>query len=211
MPPLSMRLLATAGAAALLPACGTGYLMESEVQSASRLAGMPAQPTFTFERLPSAAPRQDAVEAAAGAALQRAGLRRDDAAPRYRVQVGAQAQHGVSPWAEGWNPAFGGTRSISAGWPSVRRDYNWVYSEVRVLVRDAASQEVVYETRARSDGPWLNRPQALEGLFAAALQGFPNPPAGPRTVHVQLGSQGPQTVAPAGPAPGSLWPSFPAS
>ena len=204
MPRLPFALLAAA--AALLQACTGGYMMDSEVQAVSRLQGLAGPATYSFERLPSQGSSMATVEAAAEPALQRAGLRRDDAAPRYRVQASALAEPGVSPWADTFNPALGGLGSFGAA--SLDRDYNWVYSQVHLVLRDASTGQVVYESRARSDGPRLDPRSTFEGLFAAALQGFPNPPAGPRTVAVQLGTGGAQARGPAVPA-GSLWPSTP--
>jgi len=212
MPPPWMRSLALTGTAAvLLSGCAGGYLMDNDVQSFSRLPAVPAQPTYTFDRLPSQAqdPAQSLVEAAADPALFRAGLRRDDAQPRFRVQVSARVQHGVSPWAETWGPwgpwggpfGHGGWRGagvgVGFGWPSMDRDYNWYYREVAVVLRDAATQQVVYETRAHNDGPWLDHRVALEAMFDAAMQGFPNPPPGRRQVNIQLGGRPAATPAPA--------------
>jgi hypothetical protein len=36
-------------------------------------------------------------------------------------------------------------------------------------------------------GPWLDHNAVFAAMFEAALQGFPNPPAGPRRVAVQIG------------------------
>ncbi len=38
-------------------------------------------------------------------------------------------------------------------------------------------------------GPWLDPATVLPAMFHAALQGFPNPPAGPRRVDIQLGGE----------------------
>jgi len=214
-----MRLPAACGAAAVLAGCGSGYLMENQVQSFSRLPGVPAAPTYSFERLPSQAqdPAQNTIEAAADPALFRAGLRRDDAAPRLRVQVSARVQQGVSPWADAWHPhwpgryGFGAGRGLGMGfgfgWPSMDRDYNWFYREVSVVMRDAATQQVVFESRAVNDGPWLDSRAALQAMFDAAMQGFPNPPPGPRTVNVQLGGRtAPAPAAAPAPAPAATPP-----
>ncbi len=44
------------------------------------------------------------MEALADPALHQAGLRRDDAQPRYAVQVGARVQRMHSPWADAYYP-----------------------------------------------------------------------------------------------------------
>ena len=85
----------------LLTGCASGYLLDNNVQSFSQLTALPAQPTYRFERLPSQQdPWHAQLEAMADPALHKAGLRRDDANPRYSVQVGAQLQRVLSPWAE---------------------------------------------------------------------------------------------------------------
>jgi hypothetical protein len=195
--------LAAASAALLLAGCATGYRMDNTVQSFSGLQnGLAAPPTYTFERLPSQAnqPSQEQIEKLADAALFNAGLRRDDASPRYSVQVAARVQRAVSPWADPWDPwggwggsfLYGGPRvgwGMGFGGPFPRMDQAWFQREVSVLVRERASGKVVYETRANNEGPWLEPGGALSAMFSAALQGFPNPPAGPRRVDIQLGGQ----------------------
>jgi hypothetical protein len=70
---------------------------------------VPANPAYRFERLPSQQnDQQDQVEAWADPALFRAGLKRDDAAPRYSVQVAARVQRILSPWADPWDGWGGG-------------------------------------------------------------------------------------------------------
>jgi hypothetical protein len=79
--------------AALLAGCAsTGFKLDNEVRSFSGLTAMPAPASYRFERLPSqnADPYQGGLEALADPALHKAGFRRDDAAPRYSVQVSAR-------------------------------------------------------------------------------------------------------------------------
>src|SRR4051812_10847298 len=86
--------LAAAAAALLLSGCASTYLLDNQVQSFSQLQAVPAQPTFRYERSLSqqADPYQQGLEALADPALFRAGFRRDDASPRFSVQVGARTQ-----------------------------------------------------------------------------------------------------------------------
>src|SRR3954466_9396506 len=91
--------------ATLLSGCATGYLLDNRVQAYSGLPSLPPAPTYRFERLPSqASPAQDQVEQMADPALFKAGLRRDDAAPRFSVQVTARVQRVLSPWADPYDP-----------------------------------------------------------------------------------------------------------
>ena len=62
-------------------------------------------------------PAQQALEALADPALHRAGFRRDDAAPRYSVQVSARTTRTLSPYADPWDP-WGGWGSWGFGYGS---------------------------------------------------------------------------------------------
>lgn len=222
----SLRAFALAGlAAALLSGCASGYLLDNQVQSFSGLqTGLPTHPTYTFDRLPSQAnqPGQAQLEALADPALFAAGLRRDDASPRYTVQVTARVQRVVSPWYDPWEPGWGWGGFgypgpyMGFGWGPVfpRMDQAWFQREVGIVMRDKASSRVVYETHASSDGPWLDPSVVLPAMFQAALQGFPNPPAGPRRVDIQIGGQTQSAAAapraPAAPAAAAPPPAAPA-
>ena len=170
---------------ALLGGCAGTYLLDNTVQSFSSLAAPPAQPTYRFERLLSQQnPGHAELEKIADPALHKAGLRRDDANPRFSVQVAARIQRVVSPWADphewGWGPGFR-HRRLFGGMESP-----WFQREVTVVVRELPSNRTVFESRATNDGPSLDGNAVLGAMFDAALQGFPNPPAGPRQVNIQL-------------------------
>ena len=100
--PRLVRLFTAALLATTLTGCATGYLLDNQVQSFSSLPALPATASYRFERLPSqlADPTQAALEGLADPALHKAGLRRDDAAPRYSVQVAARITRTLSPWAD---------------------------------------------------------------------------------------------------------------
>ena len=201
-----IRFLATALAAAsllLLSGCAGTYLLDNQVQSFSQLPALPAQPTFRFERMLSQQgdPAQQVLEAMADPALYRVGLRRDDAAPHFSVQVGARVEQVLSPYYDpywgpwgwgggGWNIGFGGPHgAIGFGGPWPRADSYWFRREVSVVIRELPANRIVYETRASSDGPILDNRAVLPAMFDAAMQGFPNPPPGPRQVNIQLGAK----------------------
>lgn len=187
-------------AAALLSGCASTYLLDNQVQTFSQLGVLPAQPTYRFERSLSQQvdPAQQALEALADPALHKAGLRRDDSAPRYSVQVAARAERMLSPYSDpwdrwgwgwgGWGVGLGGRHfGVGLGGPWPRGDSYWFHREVTVLVRELATNRVVYETHAVNDGPWFDNRAVLPAMFDAALQGFPNPPQGPRRVDIQVG------------------------
>lgn len=183
-------------AAALLSGCATSYTLDNSVQSFSSLTAVPAPATYRFERLPlQQSPAQAQLEAMADAALHQAGLRRDDAAARYTVQIGARLQPVLSPWADPWDRwGWGGWgvgmhhRGFGLGFGGpFRMESPWYHREVSVIVRELASGKVVFESHASNDGPWLDNGEVFPAMFQAALQGFPNPPAGPRRVDVRIG------------------------
>lgn len=193
-------LFAAAAVLALLSGCASTYLLDNQVQSFSQLQGLPAQPSYRFERSLSQQvdPAQQALEALADPALHKAGLRRDDAQPRYSVQVAARTERRLSPyydpwdgwpgWGGGWGVGFGSRHwGLGFGGPWPRGDSYWFHREVSVVVRELATNRVVYETHATNDGPWLDNRAVLPAMFEAAMQGFPNPPAGPRRVDIQMG------------------------
>jgi hypothetical protein len=189
--------VAVAAAAALLSGCATGYLLDNQVQSFSQLQGAPAPYAYRFDRSLSQQmdPAQQALEALADPVLHRAGLRRDDAAPRYTVQVTARSERMLSPYADPWTPfgwglGFGGRHfGIGFGGGFPRGDQPWYRREVGVVVRELPANRVVYETRAFNDGPWLDNNAVLPAMFEAALQGFPNPPQGARRVDIHVGGK----------------------
>jgi hypothetical protein len=196
---LHLRLLGLALAAVwLLSGCANGYLLDNDVQAFSSLPALPAQPTYRFERLPSQqvrsqdAPAQAELEGMAAAALQQAGLRRDDANPHYSVQVTGVIHRILSPWSGNWRygawggplrPHFGigGTGLSGADEPY------WYRREVSVILRELPSNRVVFETHGVNDGPWVDDQAVFGAMFKAATQGFPAPPPGLRRVNVQVG------------------------
>jgi len=189
---------------ATLSGCATSWVVDSDVKSFSSLDTVPPGATYRFERLPSqqADPaRQESLEAMAAAALDKVGLRRDDARPQYSAQIGARVTARLSPWADPW--LFDGPWGYDYGYPGyARRWYGggwyggpafmppaanpWYEREVSIVLRDIGSNRVVYETRARNDGPYNLSAAILPVMFQAALQGFPNPPQGERRVNIEL-------------------------
>jgi hypothetical protein len=192
-------------AALLLSGCASGYLLDNTVQSFSGLTALPSEAGYRFERLPSQqSPAQAQLEALADPALLKAGLRRDDARPRYSVQVTARIQRVLSPWASpwdgwgwggwGWGPGFWRHHHHHPGFGHFghfgafgRMESPWYQREVEVIVRELPSNRAVFESRAFNDGPWLDHATVLAAMFQAVLQGFPNPPPGPRRVNIQIG------------------------
>ncbi|WP_369644734.1 DUF4136 domain-containing protein [Variovorax sp. V118] len=190
---------------ATLSGCATSWVVDSNVKSfATPGATVPPGATYRFERLPSQqadTARQEGLEAMAAAALDKVGLRRDDTRPQYTAQIGARVTAALSPWADPWLYGPGpwgygyggyyGHRWYGSGWyggPMFTPPANpWYQREVSLVLREAGgSHRVVYETRARNDGPYSSSAAILPVMFEAALQGFPNPPPGERRVNIEL-------------------------
>ncbi|MCW2312847.1 DUF4136 domain-containing protein [Rhodoferax antarcticus] len=169
-------------------------LVDSQVNSFAP-ASVPAGSRYRFERLPSqqANPAQDRLERMAEQALAQVGLTRDDQAARYSVQVSAtqRAQQLVLDrpalgWNLGWMFGNGGI-SVGNGMLFPRLDARTSYwREVGLIVRERATQAVVFESRAVHEGPWSDSDAILSAMLDAALQGLPNPPAGERRVNIEI-------------------------
>ncbi len=191
---LAMGALATLS---LLAGCASTYRMDNTVQSFSSLSAVPAQAGYRYERLPSQMndPAQPRLEAVADGALARAGLRRDDSSPAFTVQVWNRMQYAVSPWAQprwggwsgwGWGSHQGAGLGVGIGFPIGGIDSPWYQREVGLILREAGSGRVVYETHAFHEGYWIDPARAWPAMLDAALQGFPRPPPGVRRVDVTL-------------------------
>ena len=180
-------------AALWLTGCASTRLVDSDVQSFSQLVGAPARATYSFERLPSQqaqGAQQSAVEEQARLALAKVGLRQDSAAPFYRVQAHARTDLLAYPdyWdGPGWGwGGWGGGRGFYGGL-SMRFPPPPLYRrEVGLILREAATGNVVYETRAVHEGVWTDNPAVFAAMFDAALNGFPTPPTGPRRIVLEI-------------------------
>lgn len=190
-------------ASGLLSGCASMRIVDSDVVSVvAAPAGMSLQGAkYRFERLPSQAnnPEAGLAEQQAQAAMTAVGLVRDDANAQLSVLVGfAGTQYLADAWGRplppgAWSPYYG---SISMGrgiGPNVGLGMGMRFPpptqyrrEVSLIMRDLKSGQVVYETRATHDGPWSDSAQIFTTLFQAAMANFPNPPAGPRRVNIEI-------------------------
>jgi len=181
-------------AAGLLSGCAMPRMIDSDVQSFTTGAAAVTPASYRFERLPSQAaePSPSPLELRAAQALRKVGLTetaQGAAEPaRYAVQVSLQITRMVSPYPQSgigfglWGHRDGDRRS----WLDLAMEPQWYRHAVRLLLRDVASGQIAYETRASFDGPWNDTGNLLPVLLDAALQGFPNPPAGARRVVIEL-------------------------
>jgi hypothetical protein len=196
-------LVATLFAVLWLTGCGTVRLVDTDVRSFVTPPLIVTGATYRFERLPSQQvdlDRQNRLEAMAQEALTRVGLKRQDLAPAYSVQVSVGTKVDAygpgdrpsSGWMPGWNFGVGvssGNVMIGAnrgllGFAVPEQPYYW--RQVSLVIRNLSTSQVVYETRAAHDGRWADSDAILPAMLEAALKDFPNPPAGLRRVNIEI-------------------------
>lgn len=186
--------------AAALAGCASGPReISANVQTYANMSGISLPATYRMEVLPSQSQQQSfsQIEAAAQQALQRVGLSRDTRPDLARlvVQVGATASQGRAyhPAYDDWfyGPRFG--LGWGFGGPYMGMGMSWMdappvvyFRAVRVVIRDAKSQQIVYETSAEYDEIRPYDPIIWDVLFDSALSGFPAPPANQRQVRSTL-------------------------
>ena len=183
--------------------CSTVQVVESDVTAFYSWSAAPPAPgtPYRFERLPSqqvVGAQQDTVEGLTRKALARVGMELDPAGARYSVQVsvGTQVIERLPYNGAGYDgfgfPApgvflGGGNRGAALG-----MSFPMLYSEpyyrreLTLLVRDLGSSQVVFETHAVSNGVQSETLAVLAAMLDAALNGFPQPPPGPRRINVQI-------------------------
>lgn len=192
--------LFTFALATLLSGCAGMRVVDSQVLAVANVpAGVQLQGAkYRFERLPSQThnPEAGLAEQQAEQALAAVGLMRDDAQAQLSVLVSFQGtQYLADPWGAPY-PGPYGSISIGRGMPwgsgigfgmGMRFPPPTHYRrEVSLILRDLRSGQVVYETRASHDGPWHDSTTVFATLFKAALANFPNPPAGPQRVNIEI-------------------------
>ena len=166
-------------------------------------AAPPAPGTpYRFERLPSqqvTAAYQNRVEDMARTALAKVGMELNPAAPRFSVQVRVITQviepvpygPGYDGFGFGMPGVFlgGGNRGAAFGM-SFPLGYSmpspYFHRDLTLLVRDLGTNQIVFETRVTNDGIRNETPAVLSAMLDAALQGFPQPPPGPRRINTQI-------------------------
>ncbi len=191
-----------------LTGCSTTRLVDTDVQSFATPPALAIGASYRFERLPSQqsqaeAAQQVQLEALAEPVLARVGLKRDDAAASYSVQIGAAIRvDPYAPWDRpliGWGPGFGlgwglhsrygrfmGPHPFVGGYGFGLGEQPYYWRHVSLVMRDLSTAKVVYETHAAHDGRRTDEKAILSAMFEAAMQGFPNPPAGPRRINIEI-------------------------
>ncbi|MEY4974977.1 MAG: hypothetical protein RIQ97_172 [Pseudomonadota bacterium] len=179
-----------------LSGCGGMRLIGSQVESISALpAGSVLQgQRYRFDWLPSqqGQPLTPALAQWTQDALAGVGLVRDDAGAMLSVQVQVKRLsypvddfgRPVSPGS--WGSVMLGNGGMGLGMGIRFPPTNHYQHEVSLILRDLRTQQVVYETRARHQGPWSDDERLVPTLLRAALDGFPNPPRLPRQVNLEI-------------------------
>jgi hypothetical protein len=158
--------------------------------------------SYEFERLPSqatgqAGTDQDMLEAQTRQALAAVGWQPVTAGGTpWRVAVSGQTVTlPRAPWddpRDGWllRHRLGVSASSGRGGPHIGAllsvDMPYYQRSVSLVVRDGQTGRVAYETRAAHDGRWHDSPAVWRAMIDAALQGFPESPAGQRTVNIDI-------------------------
>ena len=183
-----------------LGACASTRVIDSEVRSfAGNVA--PATPaTYRFDRLPSqqspdtrAQAVQERLETLAGVALADVGLTQSDSNPQYLAQISATVeQMARTPVVPSWG--LGGFWGLHH--PPVGFGMNWAMEPpwsryvMQIVLREASSKQVVFESAAQHIGPWSDSANILPAVLRAALRDYPNPAPQGTTVRVEVGPQG---------------------
>ncbi len=189
----------------MLTACAGLRTVDTDVTAFAQWRNAPPGPNtaYRFERLPSqqsAQEQQDAVELAARAALAKVGMELMPAAPRYAVQVVSSSQPitgsyggfggfggGSGVFLGGGSGGSGGGVGVGLSFPLGRGASSSVRHDLTIVIREVATQQVVYETRATHGGTSGDKLALLPAMMDAALRGFPEPPPGTRRINRETG------------------------
>ena len=178
-----------------LTACSSLRLVDSDVTAFSAWTAAPPGPgtRYQFERLPSqtAAAQQDRIEALATTSLSKVGMALSPVGAAYGVQVLLTAEIVQRYPATGFGGSggfvFGGGLGGSLGLSfPIGMAEPYFKRSVTILVRDLATQKVVFETRALHDSLGGDVFAVLPAMLDSALLGFPQPPAGTRRINVEI-------------------------
>lgn len=191
----------------LLGACASTRVIDSEVRSFASSVAPQSQASFRFDRLPSQQSTdpqeqsvQEQLEAMATSALAGIGLRPEALQPTYLVQVNASvemvARTPLLPrpglggmWGFRQQPPFGVGMPFLPHLPYLMEP-PWSRYGVHILLRDAASQQVVFESSAQHVGPWSDTANVMPAVLRAALRSYPSADPKGHTLRVEIGPRG---------------------
>lgn len=178
---------------------------QGQAQAPGPTAVIPAPPqTYRFERLPSqasgsAAKAHTELESMVQAALVPLGwaLAAPPDQTHWVVQVSSDHQRlANAPWEDPWDGRrFGWATQVQIGvghgqimWSPwlARPETPYHQRRVSLVIRDARTGQVTYETSAAHDSRWNGTPALWRAMVDAALQGFPTPPNGVRDIPIDV-------------------------
>jgi hypothetical protein len=200
----------------VLGGCASVNTVRSEVSTYSQWPSGRAPGSYRFERLPSQqaqAGEQDHIEALARQGIEAAGFRPEPNAAQADVGIEVvvrSARADAYPYPHGgpygyygrlgagygprpWGPRYGRYPYSHVG-SGVYFDAPRFVRETIVVVRDRATQQVLYEAHASSEGNSPGSDVIVGAMFKAAMGDFPRQGTNPRPVVV--------TVVPAAAASG---------
>lgn len=186
----------------VLTGCAGLRTVDTDVTAFPKWTAAPPGPNtaYRFERLPSQQvpqEQQDAVELLARDALARVGMALNPAAPRYAVQVVTNSQPvtdsyggyggfgGPGVFLGGGSGGGGSGVGVGLSFPLGRSASVSVRHDLTIVMREVATQQVVFETRATHGGTSGDKLAVLPAMMDAALRGFPEPPPGTRRINVE--------------------------
>ena len=193
------------GAALLLCGCASTRMIDSEVKSFAATPAAPLHATYRFERLPSqeASAHQTRLEGMTARAMAKAGPVLTTDNPAYSLQVDLQIMRlprdpRYDPWMSGYGPigrvgvhvGLGGYGGFGPGGMDLFTETVWYRNSVHLVLRELSSQAVAFESTAVFESPWPDSSNIIPVMLEAALQGFPMPPEGKRTVTLELPKAG---------------------
>ena len=207
----SSSLFVVAATAALVGCASGPTTYTASVQSYASMAGVALPTTYRIELLPSQIRNQDnfaVIENAASAALESVGLQKAANPTQAHLVVQIDAISVVNPSAPNYNPALYGPPGMY-GWGfghpwapgpwgagpwggpgphlwNAESAFPIIHRSVNVVMRNAKTQGIVYETSAQYNDMQSQDPQIWSMLFSAALNDFPNPPQGVRQVQTTV-------------------------
>lgn len=180
--------------AALLGACTSMRIVDSEVRSFGAATLVAAPATYQLQRLPS---QQDAafepVVQAVSRAMAARGLHSVDQSPQSLLTVSwSQREWPRAPWESESTPFFGhfwmGTAGSGGGvgmrFPAL--DVPWYERRLGLVLRDTNTGEVVFETQAQHDGRWRDTEAVLPAMLEAALHNYPGGHPQTQTISIEI-------------------------
>jgi len=198
---LVLRAMRLAVAVLLVPAltaCALPRMIDSEVNSFTGTTKPPQSAAYRFERLPSQteSERQNRIEEIAAKALAGAGLRADNAQAQLAVTVSVQTEQFTrAPQRQPHGGLLlGGDAFFGFNGFMLTIEPPWYRYTVQFLMRDIASSQVTFESKAMHEGPWSDGANLLPLVMEAALRDYPNPPNGPRRVVIELAAPGKEAL-----------------